>query len=58
MKQAREGSVGAASEGPARMAIMRGPDYQKFRAAELSGDTATMREMLVKAKKGLPPWIQ
>lgn len=54
MKQAREGSVGAESEGPARLAIMRSPEYPKFRAAELSGDTATMREMLIKAKQGLP----
>jgi hypothetical protein len=54
MTQAREGSVGATSEGPARQLIMQNKgDYAKFRAAELSGDTQTMREMLVKAKKAL-----
>ena len=58
IRQAREGSGGAESEGPARMAIMRSPDYPRFRAAELAGDTATMREMLVNAKKTLPPWVK
>lgn len=53
MREQREGSSGAESEGPARQAIMRGPDYAKFRTAELNGDTTTMREMLVNAKKSL-----
>lgn len=53
IREARAGSSGAESEGPARQAIMRGPDYPKFRTAELNGDQATMREMLINAKKSL-----